>query len=237
MSFVSQMEESRVDGYRQQIKELQRFIDELTQEKYELMRGLEKQNDITNKLASESATAGERLIQQQQENEGLKVQLVSYEKELQAIQMAHISAAAERDAARQAVEEAQHRGRELAAEIVHMEDAVQRSQLDVATREKGIDSVKKQVVELENKLKGADRAHKGLESQIDQLQADKKNLMNRLRDLALSKGMPDDNNFQLQNNLNHLLARWALSELRFLPWLVLQPYLRSAGLITTASAQ
>eukprot|EP01026_Neomeris_dumetosa_P043801 TRINITY_DN3679_c0_g1_i11.p1 TRINITY_DN3679_c0_g1~~TRINITY_DN3679_c0_g1_i11.p1 ORF type:complete len:555 (+),score=106.43 TRINITY_DN3679_c0_g1_i11:86-1666(+) len=191
MSFISQLEQSRTDGYRQQIKELQLFIDELTREKYELMRGLEKQNQITTDLASEQAVAGDRLIAQQRLNEELKEQLDKQGKELQALQMAHLAFAGERDAARQALEESQQRARELAAEIVHMEDNVQRSQLDVATREKGMDEIRKQVVDLENKLRNADKNRQNLEAKISQLEADKKNLMVRLRDLALNKGLKE----------------------------------------------
>lgn len=88
---------------------LQQHIDELTQEKFELQRGMDTQGKLTQSLAQENQILAEQFNKQGQVVEQLRKKIEQYEAELQAHGLALESVANERDACRTGAQETQER--------------------------------------------------------------------------------------------------------------------------------
>eukprot|EP00884_Botryococcus_braunii_P021913 jgi/Botrbrau1/8405/Bobra.0237s0026.1 len=101
---------------------LQQYIDELTQEKFELLRALEVQRKLGETLASENQTLTEDFNRQGRQVVDARKEAERIRAEVAAQQLAVTAMAAERDACRTAVAETSERCKALAEEVVSLEE-------------------------------------------------------------------------------------------------------------------
>lgn len=120
-----------------QFKELQQHIDNLTQEKYELLRGIEQQSKLASTLAGENESLASDYNQMAKVVEDLRKQVAKYEAEIEAQLLALEGLRRERDGSRSGAMESNERAKALAQEVVSLEEQLLKlqSQQLKATRE------------------------------------------------------------------------------------------------------
>ncbi|PRW60943.1 Serine threonine- kinase CTR1 [Chlorella sorokiniana] len=108
----------------QEFKALQQHIDELTEEKFMLQRGMEQQAKLAETLLEENEAMARRHNDQGAEVEQLQRQVRELQQMLAAQTAAVDAAHAERDAYKLSAQELQERSKALAAEVVALEEQV-----------------------------------------------------------------------------------------------------------------
>lgn len=123
-------------GDRDKFAALQQYIDELTQEKYELLRGMSSQRKVAETLEAQNQAIAEDFNRQAAQMGALREELAQLHAEVNAQRMALAAIAAERDAARSSAADSAERLKRLAAEVVDLEERVLRARSNELRAEK-----------------------------------------------------------------------------------------------------
>ncbi|GAB4813352.1 hypothetical protein N2152v2_000398 [Parachlorella kessleri] len=150
-------------------KALQQHIDELTQEKFTLQRGLEQQSRLAGSLADENEALAQRYNEQAKQVDALQRDVAQLQQQLTEQAVLVERAAAERDAYKLSAQEAQSRAQSLAAEVVRLEEAVLR--------------LRSQEIRVGREAEGATEVMRAMQSQLESLTRERSGLLTQLDDL------------------------------------------------------
>ncbi|KAK9817659.1 hypothetical protein WJX72_000276 [[Myrmecia] bisecta] len=168
-------------SYGKDFSTLQQYIDDLTQEKFELMRGLEQQRRLAETLAAENMALTEDFNRQGAGFQDVKKLLERYKAEIAAQQMALQSVAAERDACRGGVTESAERIKAVASEVVALEETVLKLRSANLKLERETEQAKGAERKALHLLQTASTDRGSLQAMIEALQEEKRTLSAKLR--------------------------------------------------------
>ncbi|GMH40819.1 hypothetical protein BSKO_08723 [Bryopsis sp. KO-2023] len=164
---------------------LQQHIDTLTQEKFELQRGLDTQMKLTQSLSEENQNFTEHCNRQSGTVEELKKRLEMYEAEMGAQALALENVANERDACRSGMQEFQERVKALVDENLSLEERnreLRVSEIRLTKRFEDFDDVKQS---LESDIQRLEKDKKSLSDAVTQFREENSTLKNQLRGISV----------------------------------------------------
>eukprot|EP00798_Chlamydomonas_sp_ICE-L_P025114 gene25114-10755_t len=147
---------------------LQEHIDELTEQKLELLRGLAQQNRLAADLAEENSKANDRLNDQAKEFAELRKKVKQYELEMHAQALALQSMDMDRDSARAHISEASERSNLLASEVVALEQQLLNGKAAYNEASERSNLLASEVVALEQQLLNGKAAKLKLERKLEE---------------------------------------------------------------------
>ncbi|KAL0045830.1 hypothetical protein WJX82_006049 [Trebouxia sp. C0006] len=164
--------------------QLQQHIDDLTKEKFELVRGLKEQQKMAAGLSEENLLLTEDFNRQAEALQQTRKQLRELEMGVQEQQHSLDQLAGERDACKSGAHEAADRSKSLAAEVVALEEKVLHVRSREIRLEKETARLKEGVQQAEQQLQSSRQDRASLQATIDMLQEEKRSLLVKLRQAA-----------------------------------------------------
>ena len=174
-------------GDRDRFAALQQYIDELTQEKYELLRGMAGQRKVAETLEAQNQAIAEDFNRQAAQVGALREELAQLHAEVNAQRMALTAIAAERDAARSSAADSAERLKRLAAEVVDLEERVLRARSNELHAEKEAATAAQTARRAQSAAQSALLERGNLQSIVDTLQEEKRSLHVKLRKAVLGE--------------------------------------------------
>ncbi|CAL8464577.1 g4112 [Coccomyxa elongata] len=174
-------------GDRDRFAALQQYIDELTQEKYELLRGMSSQRKVAETLEAQNQAIAEDFNCQAAQMGALREELTQLHAEVNAQRMALAAIAAERDAARSSATDSAERLKRLAAEVVDLEERVLRARSNELRAEKEAAAAAQAARRAHSAVQSALLERGNLQSIVDTLQEEKCSLHVKLRKAVLGE--------------------------------------------------
>ncbi|EFJ51040.1 hypothetical protein VOLCADRAFT_88274, partial [Volvox carteri f. nagariensis] len=164
-----------------QFAALQQHIDELTEEKLALMRGLQQQTRINEQLAEENEELMRQYNARGAAMEELQRKMKQYEQELEAQALSLEGFSEERQAARSSYVEASSRAQALAAEVVSLEAQVLQLKSSVLKAERTADEAHQRARKLEKQVEVLTREAQERAQELQQTQLKGRNLVVKLK--------------------------------------------------------
>eukprot|EP00898_Chlorokybus_atmophyticus_P004555 jgi/Chlat1/50/ChrspC238745S00737 len=168
-----------------QFHDLQQHIEDLTQEKFALLRGLEGQNAVANALAIENSSLAENYNALGKVVENLKLDAERYQAEINAQTAVLAALSAEKNEAKKLYQEAVERAQALAKENVELEDKLLKLRSSELKLRRDFDILQSQAAHSKQALDSVSAERAALRAQVEALQDEKRNLSIRLRRASL----------------------------------------------------
>eukprot|EP00891_Asterochloris_glomerata_P000864 jgi/Astpho2/864/fgenesh1_pg.00016_%23_77_t len=169
---------------------LQQHIDDLTQEKFDLVRGLKEQQRLAGVLADENQAMTDEFNRQAAQIQQGRTEVRRCQEQIAAQHLALQGLAAERDACRQSAQEASQQVKALAAEVVSLEECclhLRSSELRAAVEAEGAAEVRHRS---EHRSQMAAQEVASLEATIQALREESKVLREMLRNSSAAVPSP-----------------------------------------------
>ncbi|EFJ28930.1 hypothetical protein SELMODRAFT_440989 [Selaginella moellendorffii] len=163
---------------------LEQHIEDLTQEKFSLLRGLDKAKALVETLTQANSALTEDYNQQGAKVNELKDELARFQQEFRSQEAVLKNLKAERDRAVQESTSAIERSRGFAAEIVGLEEKILKTRSQELKSQKEVQSLRAEVESCRRQILSIEKDRLNAISLNDALQEEKKLLLSRIREAA-----------------------------------------------------
>ncbi|EFJ13634.1 hypothetical protein SELMODRAFT_424255 [Selaginella moellendorffii] len=163
---------------------LEQHIEDLTQEKFSLLRGLDKAKALVETLTQANSALTEDYNQQGAKVNELKDELARFQQEFRSQEAVLKNLKAERDRAVQESTSAVERSRGFAAEIVGLEEKILKTRSQELKSQKEVQSLRAEVESCRRQILSIEKDRLNAISLNDALQEEKKLLLSRIREAA-----------------------------------------------------
>lgn len=169
---------------------LEQHIEDLTQEKYSLQRGLASANEVANQLAKEHSSLTENYNQQGKVVNQLREELARHQAEIKAQTLVISSMRTEREKAQHESAVAVEQSKTLAAEVVALEERLLQVKSQSLKLERSMESLTTENEQQKKKVMVLEKDRANLKSMFDAVQEEKKMLATRLHEASKSQQAP-----------------------------------------------
>jgi len=169
---------------------LEELIDELTQEKFMLQRGMESHRQLAETLATENAALSEDYNAQGSVLEGLRQDLARMQSEFEAQSLVVASMAVERDHSRNSYQESNSRAQSLANEVVALEEKNLRQKANEVSLQHKLRNAEEEIEITNRRLNSLTLERSGLHDEVHRLKEDVRRLTSKLRKANLELPEP-----------------------------------------------